>query len=157
MSDRPVHHATLVIDRTFDAAPGRVFACWADPALRSRWDFPGDGWQAEQVESDFRVGGRKVSRFGPAGGPTYTEDMRYEDIVPDRRIVFAYTILRDTDRITSSLTTVEFAADGPRTRMKLTEQIAILDGGDTAEDRQAGWGEALDKLDRELRRLSQPA
>ena len=157
MTDRSVHHATIVIDRDFEASPSRVYACWADPALRALWDFPGEGWEATQIESDFRVGGRKVSRFGPPGGPQYTEDMRYEDIVEGRRIVFAYTITREAERITSSLTTAEFAPDGARTRLKLTEQIAILDGGDTTKDREAGWNEALDKLAAELDRQAQPA
>ena len=28
----------------------------------------------------------------------------------------------------------------------MTDQVAILDGGDTAKDRERGWGETLDKL-----------
>ena len=152
-----VHHATIVIERGFDGPPGRVYAAWAEPALRARWDYPGEGWEAVQEESDFRVGGRKISRFGPAGDPLYREDLRYQDIVPGERIVFAYTISRGATPISASLSTVELQPDGPRTRMRLTEQVAFLDGGDSAADRERGWGEALDKLDAELRRQAQPA
>jgi len=146
MAQQRTHHATLVIQRRFDAAPERVFHFWADPVRRGSWDFPGEGWTAEQVESDFRVGGRKLSRFGPPGGTPYVEDLRYEDIVPDQRIVFAYTISLGEARLTASLATIEFAPDGGGTGLKLTEQMAILDGQDTSDLRRAGWTEALDKL-----------
>jgi uncharacterized protein YndB with AHSA1/START domain len=152
-----VHHATLVIERRFEAPPRRVYAAWAEPAIRARWDYPGDGWEAIQEESEFRIGGRKVSRFGPPGDPIYREDLHYADIVPDERIIFAYTMSRGAAPISSSLTTVELRPDGARTHMRLTEQAAFLDGGDGASDRERGWGEALDKLDAELRRQAQTA
>jgi hypothetical protein len=36
----------------------------------------------------------------------------------------------------------------------VTDQLVILDGGDTAGDRERGWGETLDKLTGELARGS---
>src|SRR5690242_10534590 len=115
MSVASVRHATIVIERVFAASPARVYAHWADPTLRARWDYPGEGWTAETLESDYRVGGRKLSRFGPAGAVPYTEDMRYEDISPGQRIVFAYTISQGEVRITASLATAEFVPDGAGT------------------------------------------
>ena len=156
MTNQPAHHATIVITRSFGAPVRTVYECWADPVRRARWDFPGDGWAAEQVENRFAIGGRKVSRFGPPGETPYVEDLRYEDIVPGRRIVFAYSISRGEARITASLATVEFSGEAARTDMKLTEQIVILDGGEKPNDRERGWGEALDKLDRELAATGQP-
>ena len=51
-----------------------------------------------------------------------------------------------------SLQTVEFLPVGHRTRLILTEQIAIFDGLDTTAARQHGLGELLDALAIELRR-----
>lgn len=74
MTERSVTHATFVIERTYDASPGRVFAAWADPAAKARWfgnlDAP-DPW----YELDFRLGGREINRGGPPGGPVYTYDV----------------------------------------------------------------------------------
>jgi len=143
MPDRSVEHATMLIERTLDAPLRRAFAAWSDPALR---EAPvADSWDALEHE-EFRVGGEKRMSFGPRSGPRYREEGRYEDIVPDRRIVYSYSILRGDVRITTSLQTIEFVARGPRTQMILTEQLAILDAGDKAADRERGIAAWLDRF-----------
>ncbi len=147
MTDRTTTHHTLVVERTYDAPPARVFAAWADEKALARWYVPGDGtWQSEIKEHVFRVGGRHLMTFGPKGGDVYGEDCRFEDIVDDERICYAMTVTTGPVRISTSMVTVEFVARGPRTEVKVTEQMVVLDGGDTAEGRKAGWGETLDKL-----------
>lgn len=152
MSERSVHHDTIVIERTYEASPARVFAAWASPEARGRWAVPGNGWELADDQDDFRVGGREVSRFGPAGDPLYLAVTNYLDIVPDRRIVMAGTMARGETRISASMATVELLPAGNGTRLIYTEQAAFLDGEDTPADRTRGWGEILDKLDAELRR-----
>ena len=88
MTERSVTHATIVVERIYDAAPARVFTAFADPAAKAGWFVgPGD-WEAAEFELDFRVGGREVNRGGPPGGAVHAFEARYQDIVPDRRIVF---------------------------------------------------------------------
>lgn len=146
-------HDTIVVTRTYDAGPKRVFAAWSDAAALGRWYLPGDAtWISRIVEHNFRVGGRKHLTFGPKTGPRYSEDCRYEDIVENWRICFSMTIARDAERITTSMVTVELFPEGARTRVKVTDQCCALDGGDTATDRERGWGETLDKLPAELAR-----
>lgn len=82
----------------------------------------------------------------------FLEDCRYEDIVPERRLCFSMTIGREGARITTSMVTVELFARGARTDVTVTDQLVILDGGDTSADRERGWGETLDKLAPELSR-----
>ena len=60
------------------------------------------------------------------------------------------TILRGQAPITTSMVTVELFDRGARTELVVTDQLAILDGGDTAAGREHGWGETLDKLVREF-------
>jgi uncharacterized protein YndB with AHSA1/START domain len=157
VSEPSVTHDTIRIERVFDAAPARVFAAWADPAARARWDVPGSDWRIAESRYDFRVGGREFCRFGPPSDPVYLAESSYADIVPERRIVFTYTMDRGATRISVSLTTVELLPAGSRTRLVLTEQVAFLDGGDTASERERGWGAMLRKLDAELRRETAPA
>jgi uncharacterized protein YndB with AHSA1/START domain len=146
MSDRSVSHDTVVVRRLYDAAAGRVYRAWTDPVLLEQWYVPGDAqWPAKMVAHDFRVGGEKRITFGPPG-ETFVEDCHYVDIVPERRICYAMSIARGSVRITVSMVTVEFAPQGNRCEVRVTDQMAMLDGGDTAADRERGWGETLDKL-----------
>ena len=104
----------------------------------------------EILEHDFTVGGRKHLCFGPVGEPPYHEDCRFEDIVTNERIVFSMTVSSGAGRLTASMVTVEFSSLDSGTRVQMTEQIAILDGGDSSEDRRKGWNEVFDKLELEI-------
>lgn len=148
MTSHSVLHATFTLERTYPAAPSRVFAAWADPAARARW-FAGP--DAEH-ELDFRVGGReKVHRDRRNGDPALTFLSVYHDIVSDERIVYTSTLSAD-DRITTiSLTTVQLRAAGHGTNLTLTEQGAFLDGHEQPDWREQGTGAWLDALAAELR------
>ena len=79
--------------------------------------------------------------------PRFVADTLYLDIVPDRRIVFSYSMTSRDMPISVSLTTVELAADGGQhTRLLLTEQIAFLDDQDNAVNREDGLSSMLDKI-----------
>jgi uncharacterized protein YndB with AHSA1/START domain len=144
-------HVTVTVEREFSARRARVFAAWRDAKALARWYVPGDeGWSSRIVEHDFRVGGRKALEFGPRGEPPYGEDCRYEDIVDDTRLIFSMRISTGSRTQTVSLVTVQFFDARAGTRIVVTDQMAIPEGGDTGEGRKRGWGEVLDKLGREV-------
>ena len=146
MSDRNVIHDTVVVRRLYEATVERVYRAWTDAALLERWYVPGDeSWSATMVSHDFRVGGGKRITFGHPG-ERFVEDCHYVDIIPNRRLCYAMTIARGDTRITVSMVTVELTARGASCEVRVTDQVAILDGGDTAKDRERGWGETLGKL-----------
>ena len=151
MSDRTVEHATVVVERTYDAPPERVFNAWADPKIRILWDVPGEGWETTEFTNDFRIGGRETSRFGRIGDPKFYSDGRILDIVPNARIVSAGTMPEGDRRISTTLCTVELLPAGDGTRLILTDQSAYLDGGDNAADREKGWTVILENLGTHLR------
>jgi uncharacterized protein YndB with AHSA1/START domain len=151
MNERTVIHGTFVVERIYDASPTRVFAAWANPAAKAQW-FGGSA----DYELDFRVGGREVNRGGPPGGPVYTYDARYQDIVPGRRIVYTFDMHMGTTRISVSLATVEFESIGSGTKLIFTEHGAYLDGLDTPAQHEHGTGELLDALGAQLLRESAP-
>jgi uncharacterized protein YndB with AHSA1/START domain len=155
MTERSVEHATFVVERTYDAPPAQVFAAFADPTVKPRWFVGPDEWETSDHKLDFRVGGRETVSGGPERGPIHTFDARYQDIVPDQRIVSTYDMYLDETRISVSLATVELAPEGGGTRLVYTEQGAFLDGHDTPAQREQGTGSLLDALGAELR--SEPA
>lgn len=150
MTERSVTHSTFVVERTYDASPARVFAAWAEPERKARW-FGDPEAGVAAYELDFQVGGREFNR-GTVEGQNYTFEARYQDIVPDERIVYAYDMHMDGQRISVSLGTVELKPDGNGTRLTYTEQGAYLDGLDTPEQRQQGTGGLFDALAEELAR-----
>jgi uncharacterized protein YndB with AHSA1/START domain len=146
VTERNVTHATFTVERVYPAPPARVFAAWADPALKARWFAGPDDWGAGEHELDFRVGGREISRGGPRGGPVHTYAAHYFDIVPAARIVYAYDMHLNGTRISVSLATAELAPAGTGTRLVYTEQGAYLDGFDDPQERRRGTIELLDAL-----------
>jgi uncharacterized protein YndB with AHSA1/START domain len=57
---------------------------------------------------------------------------RYQDIVPNERIIYSYDMNLDEKRISVSLATIEFEPAGSGTKLTITEQGAFLDGYDDA-------------------------
>jgi len=144
-SPRTAEHGTFTITRTYPVPPERVFAAWSSRDAKARWfgdpSAPGVGYAL-----DFRVGGTETNRGGPPGGPVFTYEASYKDIVPDERIVYGYTMDADGVLISVSVTTVEFAAVAGGTELSFTEQGVFLDGADTPAVREKGTGELLDNL-----------
>jgi uncharacterized protein YndB with AHSA1/START domain len=131
---RSTEHATFTIERTYAAAPQRVFDAWADPAAKAKWF---GSPQKGDYTLDFRVGGTERFTAGPEG-TVYTYNSRYMDIVPGLRIVQCYDMLRNDMRISASLVTIEIEPHGAGTRLTLTEYGVYLDGLDTREQREHG-------------------
>jgi len=152
MTDRTVRHATFVIERSYDAAPEQVFRAFADDAVRHRWFTTSNNWPIQEFRYDFRVGGQEHGRFSPDGTTIILNDTSYQDIVPNKRIVSAYTMTVAGKRISASLATIEFHAEGRGTRMIYTEQGAYLDDLDQAAGREQGCAALFDSLGRELGR-----
>ncbi|MBI5283564.1 MAG: SRPBCC family protein [Chloroflexi bacterium] len=150
MTERSTRHATVVVERTFEAPPARVFAAWEDVDARTRWGVPA-GDEIVFDESDFRVGGRDISRCGPAGDLSFLLEWRYQDIVPAERIVLTEIAADGATRLSVSLLTAEFKPAGSSTRLVLTLQVVALDGSDILDGFESGWTEVLENLARELR------
>jgi uncharacterized protein YndB with AHSA1/START domain len=146
MTERSAVHGTFVLERTYQHPARRVFAAWK-PEAKFRWMGCHEG---AEFGGDFRVGGEETYRGGPAGGPIYLNRTTYFDITPDRRIVYAYEMYCDADRISVSVVTVDFEPLADGTRLVFTEQGVFLDGRDTPASREEGSRPLLDKLQAEL-------
>jgi uncharacterized protein YndB with AHSA1/START domain len=156
MSDRSSKHATFVIERDYPATPTRVFRAWSDPQEKARWFGPDPGAHGGP-ELDFRVGGAEHFKVATPDGTAYRYDATYQDIVEDARIVYTYDMHRNADRISVSVTTVEFEMRGEGTHLTYTEQGVYLDGHDTAEQREHGTRELLGSLAEALEQAAERA
>ena len=157
MTEQVVRHGTFVIERSYPVSPERVYAAFADPEKKRRWLMEGEGKEIEAFEMDFRVGGREHSRSRfkegtPFPGAVLANETTYLDLVPDRRIVLAYTMAFGEARFSASLATFEFVPTEQGTTLVFTEQGAYFEGADGPQIREAGWRQLLEQLAHELAR-----
>jgi uncharacterized protein YndB with AHSA1/START domain len=148
------NHGTFFIERRYEAAPHRVFAAWSDPAAKRTWFVEGKGWEIRSYEIDFREGGREASNFRFLDGvkvfgeeTTFSNETIYDEIIPNERLIFTYSMSRNGKRFSVSLATVEFKPDGDGTRLMFTEHAAFFEGADGLQMREQGWQELLGRLD----------
>ena len=147
----PVIHGTFHLERVYPTTAAKVFRAHADPKKKRRWFAEGEGFVLDRYELDFQIGGFERSRFRfGENGPPMTFDGLYLDIVPDERIVFAYSMTIGGAPLSSSLSTIELVPKGAGTLLRFTEHTAYLDGKDGTADRKRGSAGLLEALAREL-------
>src|SRR5580700_4228325 len=153
MQEPSVIHNTFILERSYPKPPNTVFAAFAEAGKKRRWYAEGEGHELQHFELDFRVGGteRLTYRLGagtPVAGMIITNEGRYQDIVPERRIVTAVTMDLGEKRILISLVTFEFLRTDTGTDLILTHQGTYLNGvsGLTPQMLEAGWRGLLDNL-----------
>ena len=123
MSDLP----TYVLERMFDAPRELVWRTWTEPALLARWYGP----RVETITHrlDLKPGGLWLVEMR-WGGNSHYQRVEYTEVTPPERLIWLHSssdaswnvisspMMKDWPRVL--LTTVTFAPDGARTRLRLT-------------------------------------
>jgi uncharacterized protein YndB with AHSA1/START domain len=146
-SARSIKHASFVLERRYDFDPAQVYRAWVNPGAKARWfSGPPDKWTEELREMDVRVGGRDrlVGKF--IDGSESRFEALYLDVVPEKRLVYAYDMYWQGRKISVSLASVEFVLAGRGTKLVVTEQHAFLDGHEDAGSRERGTRTLLENL-----------
>ncbi len=147
MTNHTVVRGGFTIERHYNVPPTRLFKAWSDKDELAKWAAPANNWHFSSECFEFKVGGREVSQFGPQGEEPYRVNSRFDDIIPNERIVTAFSIAKGSQRISSTVLSVEFRPDGKGTMLVLNEQGVFLDGQETPEMRKSGTDYQLDSLD----------
>ncbi|MGD9739550.1 MAG: SRPBCC family protein [Bauldia sp.] len=143
---RSVTHGTFKLERSYKAAPSKVYRAFADAEAKRKWFVGPPDWIEGEVSLDFRVGGYEINEGGPEGGPISRFVCLYQDIIPNERFIYTYEMFHDAKRISVSLATMELRPEGSGTRLVLTEQGAFLDGFDDPTVREEGTRGLLEQL-----------
>lgn len=142
-----IEHTSFVVERELSTSPRHAFRFWSEAELKARWSGCHPDWVVLEDRFDFQAGGTEAKRWRTPEGDEQTFHAHYLDLVPERRIIYAYEMSFAGTRLSASLVTVIFEAVGGKTRMTFTEQVAILAGGSAARDQRiVGTEEGIDRF-----------
>lgn len=142
----PMEHSTFVIERTLPARPKHAFRFWSEPELKKRWTSCHPDWDVLEDRFDFRIGGEEAIRWRTPEGHEQTFRAHYLDIVPERRIIYAFAMTFKGESLSASLATIELSPLGMQTQMVFTEQIAFFGDADAYHQRVGGTEGGFDRL-----------
>lgn len=146
-----VVHASFRIEKTYPHPVAKVFAAFADGAIKQRWLNPQAPQNGAAYENDFRVGGQEHSRSimgddTPFPGAVLSSQALYLDVIANQRIVTGSNMMMNGTPFSGSLLTFEFEADGDGTRLICTHAGAYFENSDGPAMREHGWNYLLDQL-----------
>jgi uncharacterized protein YndB with AHSA1/START domain len=142
----PAIHGTFTLERVFAAPPSRVFHALTDIEAKSRWFSGPPGSTMRERSMEARPGGREVAETGWANGTVSRFDAVYFDVIADTRLVYAYEMHINGEKISVSLATLELTRAAGGTRLVVTEQGSFLNGYDDNGSREQGTNFLLDRL-----------
>jgi uncharacterized protein YndB with AHSA1/START domain len=143
--------STFTIERTYEATRAQVYRALTDPEAKAQWFGAGGAFKPLERMMEVRNGGRELFKARWDSGMVTTFEAHYHDVVPEERLVYAYSMYLDERKISVSLATFELKPAGSGTRLVLTEQGVFLDGYDDAGSREHGSGWLLDALGSSLK------
>jgi uncharacterized protein YndB with AHSA1/START domain len=139
---------SLRIARRYPVAPEKVWRAWTDPQAIKRWWGPGPNDPVSLAELDVRVGGRFRIIFGGPQGTEHECAGIYQEVVPNRKLVFTWSWPNSTpERI--SVVTIVFKAAGEGTELDFRHEQFFDEAA--RDGHKQGWSEAFVKLEQFLR------
>jgi uncharacterized protein YndB with AHSA1/START domain len=139
----------LILTRTIDASPEKLFRAWTEPELMKQWFAPLP-YTTPHAETDVRPGGSNlVVMRGPDGVDMPNRGV-YLEVVPNRRLVVtdAYTKAWEPSEKPFMTLILTFDPEGRGTRY--TARVLHWSEADRKEHEamgfHEGWGAATDQL-----------
>ncbi len=140
----------LVIRRTYDAAPQRVYEAWTDPAIAGQFLCAGDIVSSE-VQMDVRPGGRYSIVMVRPDGDRWTVTGTYQEVRAPHFLSMTWRWVEDDPADEKeTLLTLEFNPSGSGTELVLTHDRFALE--ESRDNHLQGWTMIADKLQQVLSR-----
>lgn len=135
------HLPSVTIVRRIKASPARVWSAITQPEQMAQWWGP-DAGPTLDVVADVRPGGKFSVRFRLMNGEEHNPTGIYQDVVPEKRLVFTWDLPEMAESKSLVTFTLEPFDDG--TILTLTHEH--LPDDEACESHEQGWNGLLDKL-----------
>ncbi len=150
----------VIIMRTFDAPPERVFSWWINPGLLMRWWAP-KGWSTPSCKVDLRPGGIFHYCMRSPEGKDFWGRGVYREIAAPQRLVYSDSFSNGEGKMveparygmsygypSETQVTVTFAGQEGKTRVTVLHDVP--ESIPERSGMQQGWTEMLERLGSEL-------
>ena len=153
MTAPPVNHDTIVLERIYDATPTACSRPLRAPRPACAGAFPRATSSSSMTRRTSASAGVDISRCGPRGNLIYRVETRYQDIVPEKRII-------STEVVSRRRKPAVFRADHRRIplpqaaapRLILTDQVVAFGGASMIAGHRPAMPALSTDLAHELRR-----
>ena len=145
----------LVIERTINASPERVFDAFTDPDQLRKWWWP-NGFTCPAAEVDLRVGG--TYRIGMEWPDSFAADAQfshhmggefYEIERPHRLVMSGRAVNSEQGELFATLIELTFEARDGGTAVTMQQSyFEPMPPADAMAGAEQGWSEQFDKLER---------
>ncbi len=136
---------SLRVERTFAAPRERVFAAWTKPEALAAWMAPTDDYTVLVTALDPRPGGRWRIEMHHKGGAVHPVGGVYRTVDAPSKLAFTWE-WEDDPSAGETLVTVQFVAEGSRTRVVLVHEL--FPSADVRDKHAHGWNGCLERLER---------
>jgi len=155
MTTNPLAHdeRVLILERTFEAAPARVFAAFTAADIMRKWMGP-EGITCPEGEVDFREGGAWSILMKNSTGETHHVSGVFTEIKPDEQIAFSWAWTQeDGSRGHETIVSIVLrATDTGATALTMVQ--AQFQDEETRNNHEHGWAGSFDKLTRRVDAVS---
>lgn len=148
MSESTTVVPALVLSRTYNAPPERVYEAWTNPDEVPKFLGPGDV-KVVEVQMDVRTGGKYSLVMVRPDGERLPVRGEYRDVQRPKRLAMTWRWEEDNPADEyDTLLTLEFLDRGGKTEFVLRhEQFA---SAESRENHQEGWTAILDQMEKAL-------
>jgi uncharacterized protein YndB with AHSA1/START domain len=147
--DLPASDRELVLTRTINAPPAKVFRAWTEPELLKQWFAPRP-WTVSAAEADVRPGGSSLIVMRSPEGQEFPNPGVYLEVVPNERLVFtdAYTSAWEPSEKPFMTVILTFEDEGGKTKYTARARHWSVADREAHEKMgfHEGWGQCADQL-----------
>lgn len=139
----------LILTRTINASPEKVFAAWTQPELMKQWFAPAP-WTTPVVETDVRPGGSSLIVMRGPDGTEFPNRGVYLEVVENKRLVTTDAFTQAWEPSQKPFITIELTFEEKEDKTDYTARIRHW----TVEDREThekmgfhqGWTQCTEQL-----------